>query len=61
MNAKATVNMEVGKALMKLQMLCQSLGWDFDKIIVQIINQFIANNEMKIQIESKIADYRRKR
>jgi hypothetical protein len=61
MNDKVNVGMEGGKALMKLQMLCQSLGWDFDKIIVQIINEFLANNEMKIQIESKIADYRRKR
>jgi hypothetical protein len=59
MKEKATVNMEGGKALMKLQLLCQQMGWDFDKTLVIIINDYLQKNEMKITIKSTIANYKK--
>jgi hypothetical protein len=59
MQRKVTVNMEGGKALMKLQLLCQQMGWDFDKTLVIIINDYLQKNQMKITIKSIIANYKK--
>jgi hypothetical protein len=57
---KQAVDRDAGKALMRLRVTCEQLGWDYNKVLVEIIEEFYKRNEMKIRIVGQIPGYKRK-